>query len=182
IDAYTKTQDDALLLLKSDKSELIDSYSKTEDDELLLLKANVADLTNYVDLNYAQTIIGTKQFSRITVASVSKLGKNDASKLLASGGDILVSSLMNLIELQEIRDIASGQSNAYVFDIQSDLNDWKAIQDNVAKLAIGDNLYIVDKKIVDYWLDGVDLKILETKQREQGNMAYNMVSKQLGKI
>jgi hypothetical protein len=43
IDSYSKTEDDALLLLKADKTELIDSYSKAEDDALLALKLNIAD-------------------------------------------------------------------------------------------------------------------------------------------
>ncbi|KAA6382665.1 MAG: hypothetical protein EZS28_021810 [Streblomastix strix] len=37
------TQNNALLLLKTDKTELIDAYSKTEDDELLALKLNISD-------------------------------------------------------------------------------------------------------------------------------------------
>ncbi|KAA6380276.1 MAG: hypothetical protein EZS28_024195, partial [Streblomastix strix] len=41
IDAYAKTQDDALLLLKADKTELIDAYNKTEVDALLDDKLNV---------------------------------------------------------------------------------------------------------------------------------------------
>ncbi|KAA6389791.1 MAG: hypothetical protein EZS28_014680 [Streblomastix strix] len=69
-----------------------------------------------------------------------------------------------------IRDIASGKSKAYVFDTQSDLNDWMTIQDNVAKHAIGDNLYIVDKQVVDYRGDGNDLKVLETEQSDMTNV------------
>ncbi|KAA6376061.1 MAG: hypothetical protein EZS28_028411 [Streblomastix strix] len=192
IDAYTKQEDDALLLLKADKSELIDAYTKieadvlhdnklnvsdqidaytkTQNDALLLLKADKSELADYVNLGTAQTISGQKQFNIITVANVSKQGKNDASILLAGGGDMLVSSLVNQTELQEVRDIASGKSKAYVFDTQSDLNDWMAIQDNVAKLAIGDNLYIVDKQVVDYCWDGTDLKVLETEQPDMANV------------
>ncbi|KAA6385355.1 MAG: hypothetical protein EZS28_019116 [Streblomastix strix] len=43
IDAYTKQEDDDLLLLKADKSELIDAYSKTEANALLDEKLNVSD-------------------------------------------------------------------------------------------------------------------------------------------
>ncbi|KAA6387367.1 MAG: hypothetical protein EZS28_017108 [Streblomastix strix] len=186
---YTKTEDDALLLLKADKTdtytrtetetlldakaektELIDSYSKSEDDALLLLKANVADLTNYVDLTSAQTITGQKQFDVISISSISKLSKNDASILLAGGGDMLVSSLVTQPQLQEIRDFATGKSNAYVFSTQSELNDWMAVQDNVAKLVIGDNLYIVDKEVTDYWWNGTDIKVLETELSDMSNV------------
>ncbi|KAA6387918.1 MAG: hypothetical protein EZS28_016555 [Streblomastix strix] len=182
IDSYTKSEDDALLLLKADKSdiytrtetdtllddkadktELIDSYSKTEDDALLLLRANVADMTNYVDLTSAQTINGTKQFGVISATTISKLTKNDASILLAGGGDMLVSSLVNQPQLQEVRDIASGRSRGYVFDSLQDLNNQMAIPDNVANLVIGDNLYIVDQQVTDYWWDGTQLRELETQ-------------------
>ncbi|KAA6367988.1 MAG: hypothetical protein EZS28_036484, partial [Streblomastix strix] len=43
IDAYTKILDDALLLLKADKTQLIDAYNKTEVDALLNDKLNVSD-------------------------------------------------------------------------------------------------------------------------------------------
>ncbi|KAA6395605.1 MAG: hypothetical protein EZS28_008870 [Streblomastix strix] len=189
IDSYSKTEDDALLLLKADKSdtyiktktdtlldakadktELIDSYSKTEDDALLLLKANIADLTNYVDLTSAQTIYAYKYFQLISVSSILKQGKNDALILLAGGGDMLVSSLVTQPQLQEVRDIATGKSKAYVFLTQGELNDWMAVQDNVAKLVIGDNLYIVDKEVIDYWWDGTDLKVLETELPSMSNV------------
>ncbi|KAA6364046.1 MAG: hypothetical protein EZS28_040427, partial [Streblomastix strix] len=38
---YTKTEDDALLLLKADKTQLIDSYTKGETDNLLNNKVNI---------------------------------------------------------------------------------------------------------------------------------------------
>ncbi|KAA6392650.1 MAG: hypothetical protein EZS28_011823 [Streblomastix strix] len=43
IDACTKQEDDALLLLKADKSELIDAYNKTEVDAQLDDKLNISD-------------------------------------------------------------------------------------------------------------------------------------------
>ncbi|KAA6356246.1 MAG: hypothetical protein EZS28_048227, partial [Streblomastix strix] len=170
IDSYTKSEDGALLLLKADKSELIDSYTKTETDSLLDAKTDKTDLDNYVDLTSAQTVSGTKQFNIISVAIVSKQNKIDASILLAGGGDMLVSSLVTQPQLQEVRDIATGKSKAYVFSTQEELNDWMAIQDNVANLAIGDNLYIVDKQVTDYQWDGTDLKVLETEQPDMSNV------------
>ncbi|KAA6384834.1 MAG: hypothetical protein EZS28_019638 [Streblomastix strix] len=169
-DTYTKIETDTLLDAKADKTELIDSYSKIEDDALLLLKANVTDLTNYVDLTSAQTITGQKQFGIISVSKISKLSKNDASILLAGGEDMLVSSLITQPQLQEVRDIGTGKSKAYVFSTQDEKNDWMADQENVAKLVIGDNLYIIDKEITDYWLDGTDLKVLETELPDMSNV------------
>ncbi|KAA6402671.1 MAG: hypothetical protein EZS28_001801 [Streblomastix strix] len=142
-DTYTKTETDVLLEAKVDKSELIDSYSKTEDDALLLVKANVADLTNYVDLNSAQTITGQKQFGVISVSS-------------------------------EVRDIVIGRQKVYVFSTQGELNDWMAVQDNVEKLVIGDNLYIIDKEVTDYWWDGTNLKVLQTELPDMSNVVTSL--------
>ncbi|KAA6398926.1 MAG: hypothetical protein EZS28_005546 [Streblomastix strix] len=169
-DTYSKSETETLLDAKADKSELIDSYSKTENDSLLSLKANVVDLTNYVDLTSAQTITGQKQFGVISVSSISKLSKNDASNLLAGGGYMLVSSLVTQPQLQEGRNIATGKSKAYVFSTQDELNDWMADQENVAKLVTGDNLYIVDKEVTDYWWDGTDIKVLETELPDMSNV------------
>ncbi|KAA6374872.1 MAG: hypothetical protein EZS28_029599, partial [Streblomastix strix] len=170
VDSYSKTETDTLLDAKADKTELIDSYSKTEDDALLLLKANVADLTNYVDLTSAQTITGQQQFGVISVSNISKFSINDASILLAGEGDMLVSSLETQPQFYEVRDIAIGKSKVYVFSTQGELNDWMAVQDNVAKLVIGENLHIVDKEVTDYWWDGTDLKVLETELPDMSNV------------
>ncbi|KAA6365681.1 MAG: hypothetical protein EZS28_038792, partial [Streblomastix strix] len=83
---------------------------------------------------------------------------------------MLVSSLVTQPQLQEVRDITTGKSKAYVFSTQRELNDWMGIQDNVAKLVIGDNLYIVDKDVTDYWWDGTDLKVLETELHDMSNV------------
>ncbi|KAA6396085.1 MAG: hypothetical protein EZS28_008389 [Streblomastix strix] len=145
-DCYSKTEDDALLLLKAEKTELIDSYSNSEDDALLLLKANDTDLSNYVDLTSAQTITGQKYFDITRVFSMSKLGKIDIPILRAGGEDILV----------------------------RELNDWMAVQNNVAKLVIGENLYVVAKEVTDYWWDGTDLKVLEVELSDMNNVVSTL--------
>ncbi|KAA6384311.1 MAG: hypothetical protein EZS28_020165 [Streblomastix strix] len=149
-EVYTKSEDVALLLLKADKSELIDSYSKTETNILLNAKTNKTDLANYVDLTSVQIISGQKQFEIIRVLGISKQSKNDAFILLAGEREMLVSSFVTQSQLLEVGDIATGKSKAYVFSTQEELNDQIVIQDNVAKLAIADNLYTVDKEETDY--------------------------------
>ncbi|KAA6356499.1 MAG: hypothetical protein EZS28_047974, partial [Streblomastix strix] len=171
IDSYSKSEDDALLLLKADTGV---SYSKSEDDALLLLKADKTDLNNFVDLTSAQTVSGQKQFSVISVSSISKQSKNDASILLAGGGDMLISTLVNQTELQEVRDIATGKSKGYVFATTDEMNTWMEDQENVAKLVIGDNLYIVDKEVTDYWWDGTSLRMLETELPDMSNVVTTL--------
>ncbi|KAA6402354.1 MAG: hypothetical protein EZS28_002117 [Streblomastix strix] len=170
IDAYNKSEIDALLDDKLNITDQIDAYSKQEDDALLLLKADKAELADYVDLASTQTITGQKQFGIISVSSISKQNKNDASILLAGGGDMLVSSLVSQPQLQEVRDIASGKSKGYIFATTDEMNTWMEDQENVAKLAIGDNLYIVDNQVMDYWWDGSSLRALETELPDMKNV------------
>ncbi|KAA6369355.1 MAG: hypothetical protein EZS28_035118, partial [Streblomastix strix] len=170
IDAYNKSEADALLDEKLNIIDQIDTYNKQEDDNKLLLKADKTELADYVDLTSAQTITGQKQFGIISVSSISKLNKNDASILLAGGIDMLVSSLVSQPQLQEVRDIASGKSKGYVFATTEEMNTWMEDQENVAKLAIGDNLYIVYKQVMDYWWDGSNLRALETELPDMSNV------------
>ncbi|KAA6371847.1 MAG: hypothetical protein EZS28_032626, partial [Streblomastix strix] len=193
---YSKTETDTNLDLKDDKAELIGACTKTESDEKLDLKLNIADqtdtytktktdilldakadntdLANYVDLTFALTIQGQNQFNNISVATVSKQNINDASILLACGGEMLVTSLVTQPQLYEIRDIATCKSKAYVFDTQSDWIDWMTIQDNVANLSIEDNLFIVDKEVTDNWQDGTNLRILEIELPDISNIIITL--------
>ncbi|KAA6363679.1 MAG: hypothetical protein EZS28_040795, partial [Streblomastix strix] len=170
IDAYNKSEVYALFDDKLNISDQIDAYTKEEDDALLLLKADKTELADYVDLASTQTITGQKQFGIISVSSISKLNKNDESILLAGGGDLLISSLVSQPQLQEVRDIASGKSKGFVFATTDEMNTWMEDSENVAKLAIGDNLYIVDKQVIDYWWDGSSLRALETELPDMSNV------------
>ncbi|KAA6383834.1 MAG: hypothetical protein EZS28_020642 [Streblomastix strix] len=174
IDSYSKTEDDELVLLKADRIDLIDSYSKSEDDSLLLLKADKTDLNNFVDLTFAQTVSGQKQFGVIRASSISKQSKNDVSILLAGGGDILVSTLVNQTELLEIGDIATGKSKGYVFATADEMNTWIEDQENVSNLVIGDNLNIVDKEVTDYCWDGTNLRMIEIELPDMSNVVTTL--------
>ncbi|KAA6373420.1 MAG: hypothetical protein EZS28_031054 [Streblomastix strix] len=144
--------------------------SVTEVDALLLLKADKTCLENYVELTSTQTITGQKQFGIINVLRISKKNKNDASILLADGVDMQISSLVSQSQIQEIRDIASSKSKGYVFAITDKMNTLMEDQENVAKLLIGDNQYIVDKQVIDYWWDGTGLRALETELQDMSNV------------
>ncbi|KAA6401106.1 MAG: hypothetical protein EZS28_003364 [Streblomastix strix] len=167
---YSKSETDEKLDLKADQTDIIDAYTKTETDEKLDLKADKTELDEYVDLTSAQIITGQKQFGIISVSSISKQSKNDASILLAGGSDMLVSLLVSQPQLQEVRDTASGKSKGCVFETTQEMNTWIEDQENVAKLAIGDNLYIIDKEVMDYWWDGTALRALETELPDMSNV------------
>ena len=68
-----------------------------------------------------------------------------------------------LSEMVRIESIARGKASAKVFDTTEEMNDWLSDPDNVETLKIGDNLYIRDINVPDYWWDGEQLQILEAQ-------------------
>ncbi|KAA6359412.1 MAG: hypothetical protein EZS28_045061, partial [Streblomastix strix] len=191
IDAYSKQQTDQLLDEEVNESSLDNYYIAGQIDQFLDENANIDDvftkeesfnmvergkedatnkiedkadrleLSQYVDLQSAQTINGAKQFGIISATTISKLTKNNTSILLAGGGDMLVSSLINQPQLLEVGDIATGRSGRYAFDTLQVMNNWMAIPENDTNQAVGDNLYKVDTQITDYWWDDTQLRELE---------------------
>ena len=60
--------------------------------------------------------------------------------------------------------IAKGRATGYVFDTKADMMTWLSDEANTAKLVVGDNLYIRDKGVHDYWWDGEKEQELETQK------------------
>ncbi|KAA6384471.1 MAG: hypothetical protein EZS28_020002 [Streblomastix strix] len=71
---------------------------------------------------------------------------------------------------KKVRDIALGKSKGYVFATMDEMNIWMDDEENVAKLEIGDNLYIVYKQIMDYWWDDTGLRAIKTELPEMSNV------------
>ena len=65
--------------------------------------------------------------------------------------------------VQTAESIARGKATAHVFDTYTDMVAWLADPDNVAALVVGDNLYIRDIGVKDYWWDGEAAQILEAE-------------------
>lgn len=63
---------------------------------------------------------------------------------------------------QEATSIAQGRSKAQVFETQDAMNAWLAIPENVATLQVGDNLFIEDTSVPDYWWNGTQPVELES--------------------
>lgn len=74
----------------------------------------------------------------------------------------IANSAYDLAEEAEI--IAKGRATGYVFDTYNDMQ--TALQDSefVAKLVLGDNLYIRETDVPDYWWDGTSAQLLETQK------------------
>ncbi len=58
--------------------------------------------------------------------------------------------------------IAEGKATGYVFNTVADMNAW--IMQHKAELHLGDNLYIRDTNVPDYWWDGEHAQELETQK------------------
>lgn len=65
-------------------------------------------------------------------------------------------------EISEVRSIAQGKTKGYVFATYEDMEEWLA--EHSGELNIGDNLYIEDTDVPDYWWNGSELKELETEK------------------
>lgn len=74
-------------------------------------------------------------------------------------------------QLDEIKDtvehaeaVAKGRATGYVFDSTEDLDLWLENSENTSKLVLGDNLYIKEVGVPDYWWDGTTKQQLETQK------------------
>ena len=65
--------------------------------------------------------------------------------------------------IQTAESIARGKSLARVFDTYNDMTAWLTVAENTEALNIGDNLYIRDLGVKDYWWDGTEPQVLEAE-------------------
>ena len=89
-----------------------------------------------------------------------------------------MSAIMNEIqptinEAKEIAEhaevIARGRATGYVFDTYQDMIVWLQTDDNITQLVLGDNLYIRELGVPDYWWDGKKEQQLETEKPDLSN-------------
>ena len=66
--------------------------------------------------------------------------------------------------INEVYAIAKGRATGYVFDTVTDMNNWLSDSANTVNLVLGDNLYIKDTDVSDYWWDGMQAQPLETQK------------------
>lgn len=67
-------------------------------------------------------------------------------------------------ELTAVEAIAKGRATGYVFDTKADMDAWLANSENTESLVLGDNFYIIDTDVPDYWWDGSSAQQLETQK------------------
>lgn len=73
-------------------------------------------------------------------------------------------------KISEVETIARGASRAIVFDTLVALNAWLAISSNTSQLRIGDNLFIRELGVSDFWWDGTQKQPLETEKVDLSNI------------
>ncbi len=72
----------------------------------------------------------------------------------------------------EAKSIAEGKSSSLCFDTAEQLFSWvdgnykRADGKTTADLKTGDNLYVLDIKVPDYWWDGTGIQLLETEKTD----------------
>ena len=72
-------------------------------------------------------------------------------------------------DIRQVEAIARGRATAYVFDTYADMLAWLAVPENAAALVVGDNLYIRDTAVKDYWWDGAEPQELEAEAPDLTN-------------
>ena len=68
-----------------------------------------------------------------------------------------------LTAIQTVDSIARGRATAHVFDTEAAMNAWLLVPANITSMVTGDNLYIRDTGVPDYWWDGTAAQELEAE-------------------
>lgn len=179
-DYYTKSQVDTKL------SELEASIPDTSNF------ATKADLSSKADTNgtYPDMTVGNAtNATNAASATTAETATNathatNADKATSDvEGNAILSTYARLTALNEISStlqevqetaneaeaIARGKATSYTFETLTALDDWLEVSENVAKLHIGDNLYINDVGVPDYWWNGEARMILESEKPDMSD-------------
>lgn len=91
--------------------------------------------------------------------------------MIVSGGPVDIiqqytkASLRGILTIaKKALNIALGRNQARVFASVADLDAWLAVPANTEQLNVGDNFYIVETDVPDYWWDGTQKQKLETQK------------------
>lgn len=164
-DKVAEAIDNALNIEREVSKVLDNKYDELKDAVELneAVKANsnkikentnsIADLSKTVTENTSQIKTNKDNISQNT----SDINKNKKS---IEDNASNITKLSKAID--EVEAIAKGQTSGHVFDTKEEMDEWLAIPENVATLNQGDNLYIKDTDVPDYWWDGESAQELET--------------------
>lgn len=93
-----------------------------------------------------------------------------ADNINASVKQLLENTMRNRADIADAVIIAKGRCTGYVFDTYDDLVAWVSDPENIKMLNLGDNLYIRDLDVPDYWWDGNSIQPLETQKVDMSEL------------
>lgn len=153
--------------LIENKEDFLTEAQKTLD--------NMEELKEEVETGLTPTIgeNGNWFICGVDTGESSKGLKGDAYEITDKDYETIENQVKTDIQpiLEEIENtskqaeiIAKGRATGYVFDTLGELDNWLSISENTSKLVLGDNLYIREIGVPDYWWDGTSKQVLETEK------------------
>ena len=89
------------------------------------------------------------------VKNLSEKAINNSNNALTKSNNALTVSSNAQTIAEESLSVAKGKNQAHVFDTTEDLYAWLSSPQNAGKYQVGDNLYIVDTEVPDWWISEV---------------------------
>ena len=126
------------------------NFEGSEQEWLDSLKANII-----VDTELSDKSTNPVQ-NKVIASKINRMDIDITSIRAGTNGAFTIAN--------EAKAIAEGKATGHVFDTEADMIAWLANQDNVNNLVQGDNLYIRDINVPDYWWDGTKAQQLETQK------------------
>lgn len=133
------------------------TYSDFTDEQINNIKAPALEAAYKANLagDYA------KQEAENCITATTLI-KSDISKIKQDTAEAKENANVAKTTADEAKSIALGRAKGYVFDTVDDMNLW--VSEHFEQLNIGDNLYIRDIDVPDYWWDGTTAQCLETQK------------------
>ena len=178
-------------LLELIKRQFSKYYSKTETEDKLKGKLDAGTRNEYV----SQVAICGQTYDGIghVVNSITITDKNgnhngvnifEADLTPKRSSENLITSGAVYDAVEEVSAIAKGRATGLVFDTYEDMVTWLTDEVNVAQLKLGDNLYIRDTDVPDYWwdTDSMSAQPLETQKVDLDEYVKNTDYAGVGKF
>ena len=115
-----------------------------------------AEAGSQLSLTQAQTAEATAEQHALEALN-NKLNGIEAHDTNIASHPSIISDIRN------VEAIARGRATAYVFNTKADMDAWLLMPENTDLLVVGDNLYIRDTGVKDYWWDGESAQELEAE-------------------
>jgi len=125
---------------------------------------------NYIITQTDYSIIVAQTVSQIRPMLDAKVDKENGKSLVDETEIARLKTVKNYDDAQirskisEVEEIAKGRAKGFVFATKASMDEWLSYYNNLIKLKQGDNLYIIQKNVPDYWWDGKQAQELETQK------------------